>query len=423
MSKQMNTPQLRFPEFQGDWEKKKLGRVVTNKSGKYNPEKETHSVKCIELEHLASETSQLLGYIDGKNSASIKNKFEKGDVLFGKLRPYLKKYLLAPFGGVCSSEIWVLKGIDISNDFLFRIVQTNSFIDLANQSSGSKMPRADWNLVENGIFSFPSLPEQTKIASFLTAVDEKIQALKKKHSLLEQYKKGVMQGLFCQNQNFEDLQMNRIEDDNNPEILKSSKSRFRQLRFKDENGKDFPEWEVKKLGEIGEIVTGKTPSTAESDLWDGEIQFVTPTDINKSKYQFQTQRTIKKLPKTRLLPPKSIMFTCIASIGKMSLSVNFCVTNQQINSIIPSNYFDNEFVYYALLNIVDYIKSTQSTNTLPIINKTEFSQFEINIPKDKKEQTAIANFLSAIDKKINQTQMQIQKTEVWKKGLLQKMFV
>ena len=194
------------------------------------------------------------------------------------------------------------------------------------------------------------------------------------------------------------------------------------MRFKDENGKEFPEWEVKKLGEVGEIITGKTPSTANIDLWKGDVQFVTPTDIDESKYQYHTQRTIKELPKIKLLPTKSIMFTCIASIGKMSLSIKPCVTNQQINSIIPFTEFDNEFIFYAMLNIVDYIKSTQSTNTLPIINKTEFSKFEINIPTDKSEQTLIANFLTSIDQKINHTQIQIQQTETWKKGLLQKMF-
>jgi type I restriction enzyme S subunit len=134
---------LRFPEFDEEWEVKKLGEVASNKSGKYNPINATDSIKCIELEHLATETGQLLGYTDGSKSGSIKNVFNEGDVLFGKLRPYLKKYLQAPFDGVCSSEIWVLKGKNISNAFLYRIVQTNSFIDLANQSSGSKMPRAD----------------------------------------------------------------------------------------------------------------------------------------------------------------------------------------------------------------------------------------------------------------------------------------
>jgi type I restriction enzyme, S subunit len=118
MSKQSNIPQLRFKGFEGEWENSKFGEIATNKSGKFNPAKENNFIKCIELEHLGTENGQLLGFIDGNNSGSIKNKFNEGDVLFGKLRPYLKKYLQAPFEGVCSSEIWVLKGIKITNSFL-----------------------------------------------------------------------------------------------------------------------------------------------------------------------------------------------------------------------------------------------------------------------------------------------------------------
>jgi len=178
---------------------------------------------------------------------------------------------------------------------------------------------------------------------------------------------------------------------------------------------------VKKLGEVGKIITGKTPSTKNLELWNGDIQFVTPTDIDSNKYQIITQRTIKKNTKTKTLPPNSIMFTCIASIGKMSLSVFPCVTNQQINSIIPFKEFSNEFVFYAILNIVDYIKSTQSSNTLPIINKTEFSKFKISVPTVA-EQTQIAHFLSSLDAKISSVAEALEATEKWKKGLLQRMF-
>ena len=124
----------------------------------------------------------------------------------------------------------------------------------------------------------------------------------------------------------------------------------------------------------------------------------------------------------KLLPAKSIIFTCIASIGKMSLSVYPCITNQQINSIIPYANFDNEFIYYSLLEIADYIKSTPSANAVPIINKTEFSKFIIPIPS-LPEQIKIALFLSEIDAKIAMTTLQIEQAEKWKKGLLQGMFV
>ncbi|MFD2034218.1 restriction endonuclease subunit S, partial [Belliella marina] len=195
-----------------------------------------------------------------------------------------------------------------------------------------------------------------------------------------------------------------------------------QLRFKGDNGNEFPEWEILMLGDIGQIITGKTPSTKDLGLWNGDIQFVTPTDISESKYQNSTERTIKRTEKLKILPPKSIMFTCIASIGKMSLSVNPCVTNQQINSIIPYSNFNNEFVFYAVENISEFIKSIQSSSTMPIINKSEFSKFKISVPSQE-EQTKIANFLSSIDTKIDVETKLLQKLEEQKKFLLQNLFV
>lgn len=116
------------------------------------------------------------------------------------------------------------------------------------------------------------------------------------------------------------------------------------------------------------------------------------------------------------------MFTCIASIGKMSISLNPSITNQQINSIIPYENCDNEFLYYAILNIVDYIKSTKSSSTLPIINKTEFSKFEINFPCIE-EQIKIAIFLSTIDEKIEVENLLLNQLQTQKKYLLSNLFI
>lgn len=194
--------ELRFKDDEGnefkDWEEKRLEEIVSNKSAKYNPEKENISYKCIELEHLATGTGQLLGYTDSLELQSIKNKFNKGDVLFGKLRPYLRKFLQAPFEGVCSSEIWVLKGnkVDISNDFFYWLIQTDYFIEIANQSSGSKMPRADWSLVSMKEFAIPCLLEQNKIANFLILIDRKINYCQTQIEQTQLYKKGLLQEMF-----------------------------------------------------------------------------------------------------------------------------------------------------------------------------------------------------------------------------------
>jgi type I restriction enzyme S subunit len=138
----------------------------------------------------------LLGYVEGSELNSIKNKFESGDVLFGKLRPYLRKYLRPNFSGVCSSEIWVLKGVNVSNDFLYWLIQTDAFIEVANKSSGSKMPRADWSLISTQSFEYPIQEEQTKIANFLFAIDEKINRTENQIQQTQQYKKGLLQNMF-----------------------------------------------------------------------------------------------------------------------------------------------------------------------------------------------------------------------------------
>ena len=199
MMQKIFSQEIRFKDENGEefpkWEEKKFSDVVSNKSSKYNPVSKKY-YPCIEMDNIEPESGRLNGYYDSRNQKSIKSVFKRGDVLFGKLRPYLKKYLLANFDGVCSTEIWVLNGKNVYNSFLFYLIQTNWFIDLTNKSSGSKMPRADWNLVENGYIEIPSLQEQTKIANFLSAIDEKIALVEKQLASTKEYKKGLMQKLF-----------------------------------------------------------------------------------------------------------------------------------------------------------------------------------------------------------------------------------
>ena len=211
--------------------------------------------------------------------------------------------------------------------------------------------------------------------------------------LLEKYKKGIMQAIFSQ-----------------------------KIRFNDENRESFPDWKEKKLGDIGEIRTGKTPSTLNKSLWDGDILFVTPTDMVEGvKYQVTAARTVNA-SNGRVLPAKTIMYTCIASIGKMALSTKPTITNQQINSLILTGEFDKEFVYYTLLWMTPKIQATQANNTLPIINKTDFSKFKIPTPSIN-EQQKIVDFLSAIDEKIELTERKLEQAKKFKKALLQQMFV
>lgn len=191
------TGKKRFEGFEGEWEILEFEKIAERTKGKFDCKKEVTNKRCIELEHLNQDTGTINGWTDSKNQKSIKNVFSEGQVLFGKLRPYLRKFWFASFSGVCSSEIWVLDSVKgaSSNDYLFFLVQSNRFIQIANATTGSKMPRADWSYLSKFPFKTPKIPEQQKIASVLSAADKEIGLLQSELATLRGQKRGLMQRL------------------------------------------------------------------------------------------------------------------------------------------------------------------------------------------------------------------------------------
>ena len=385
-------PNLRFPEFKEGWEVKKLGEISTNKSKKYNPNNETNFIKCIELEHLSSETGQLLGFVDGSQSGSIKNVFQKGDVLFGKLRPYLKKYYQPNFDGVCSSEIWVLNGKEILNDFLYYLIQTNSFVDLANQSSGSKMPRADWSILENGLFSFPNSEEQQKIASFLSLIDERIQTQNKIIEQLETLIKGLSENLFSQ------------------------KIRFKKFEKK---------WEVKTLGEILIEINERTINSNQYRVLSSTAKGL----FYQSDY-FNKEVASKDSAGYKILKFNQLVFSP-QNLWLGNINVN---TTYEIGIVSPS-YKVFSFNEKAIVSYCKYfLKSSKmmfeyeqcSEQGASIVRRNLNMDLFLNIPillPKLEEQIQISSFLTKIDQKIQTEKAILEQLEIQKKYLLQQMFV
>lgn len=171
----------------------------------------------------------------------------------------------------------------------------------------------------------------------------------------------------------------------------------------------------KQLLELGNIITGKTPSTEDNSLWDGDIPFITPTDIDgfDSCYQGYTERTIsvkgaKKQPKT-ILPPNTVCVSCIATIGKMCLTRVPSITNQQINSIVPNKENDYRYLLYMLRYNLPYMELVAggSGSGTPIISKSKFSKFKFEIEEDLSKQHYIASILSAYDDLIEKNNRKI----------------
>jgi type I restriction enzyme S subunit len=177
------------------WNIYEFGKFVKKSKEKYDPKNNDLNYSCIELEHLNQQIGSINGYIMAKDQLSIKNKFKTGEVLYSKLRPYLQKYWYATFDGVCSSEIWVLKGKNgmISNKYLFYLIQTDVFNRIANITSGTKMPRADWDYISRFPFLLPSLPEQNKITAILSTWDHAIQKNKLLKGAKQCLKKELLQ--------------------------------------------------------------------------------------------------------------------------------------------------------------------------------------------------------------------------------------
>ena len=182
--------------FEDEWEQVAFGDVVKISSRKYNPVKATKCLPCIELEHIEQESGRIIGSANASDLASIKNHFSAGSVIFGKLRPYLRKFAKPNFDGVCSTEIWVFETKSkLLDEYLFHFVQMDKFISEANKSAGSKMPRADWGVVSELVVKIPCKAEQRKIANVLTNSDKNIELLQQQLADLKQEKKALMQQL------------------------------------------------------------------------------------------------------------------------------------------------------------------------------------------------------------------------------------
>lgn len=173
-----------------------FSEIAQRRGEKYDPSSGIE-YPCVELENIEQETGIILATVPSIEQGSIKNMAKSGDTLFGKLRPYLRKYAFAQQTMVCSSEIWALIPSDVVlPKFLFYLVQTEQFLRVANISSGTKMPRAEWSNIEKAEFHIPDLPVQRKVVSLLEGMDRRIAFADSMLICLNRLKASLLQQLF-----------------------------------------------------------------------------------------------------------------------------------------------------------------------------------------------------------------------------------
>ena len=189
-----DVPEIRFKGFTDAWEQRKFSEIALRES---TVQESSRDFPSVEYEDVIVEAGRLNKDVNQKEVVKKGIVFDGSQVLYGKLRPYLHNWLNPDFSGVAVGDWWVLKPIKVDKSFLYRLIQTQQFDDIANQSAGSKMPRADWNLVSNLEFAVPVAgDEQSKIGGYFSSLDTLITLHQRKLDELKNMKKTLLQQMF-----------------------------------------------------------------------------------------------------------------------------------------------------------------------------------------------------------------------------------
>lgn len=183
------------------------------------------------------------------------------------------------------------------------------------------------------------------------------------------------------------------------------------------------DWEIKTLGDLSRIMTGRTPPTNDKSNYGHDIMFVGPGDLGQAKHIAKSEKMLscKGFSKAVQIPADSIMITCIGStIGKVGVAAKPLATNQQLNSITPNTSYDRDFLYYTLLLSAPVIRTMASEQAVPIINKTNISSFKIPYPP-LPEQKQICEPINDIDSLITSLEKLIEKKKLIKQGVMQEL--
>jgi type I restriction enzyme S subunit len=414
-------PVLRFKEFEGSWEKDILKTRIDSIDSGWSPQCEGYPALNEEWGVLKTTAVVWEGFNQNANK-KLPDTLEprpnlqvvEEDILITRAGPTSRVGVTVFLNEVrsklmLSDKLIRLKVNDSTSSLFLSISLGNRDAQKQLVSKSSGLAESQTNISQKILLNtkllFPQFPEQQKIASFLSAVDEKIQQLTKKKELLEDYKKGVMQQLFSG-----------------------------QLRFKDENGEDYPDWEEKRLGEIGKTFNGLTGKT-KVDFGEGKpyIQYmqifrgskIKPDEfgfvkLNENEKQSRAQfgdaffTTSSETPKE--IGTASVLLDEIEELYLNSFCFGYRPDNLEL--IVP------QFLQFLLRSEIFRRKiiSLAQGSTRYNMSKVQLMKLIVAIPCSE-EQQKIATYLSGIDTKIEAITNQITQTQTFKKGLLQQMFV
>ena len=402
----MTAPKLRFKEFDGDWPSVPLKDFVSFRKGKGISKadiQEDGTFQCIRYGELYTTYGQVITTIKSRTNISPSESIlsQNGDVII----PASGETQIDIATASCVAKENVILGGDLnilshqeSGEWLAYYLSSAKKLEIAQLAQGNSVVHLYSSQLKELKVNKPTKAEQTKIASFLSAVDEKISQLTQKHQLLSQYKQGMMQKLFSQ-----------------------------QIRFKADDGSEFAEWESRTLAEVGENIIGLTYSPTDVTNDGSGILVLRSSNIKNGRLNKNDQVRVNKKIKDKILVQPNDILICTRNgsqrlIGKsVIINDNEVMTFGAFMSVYRSQY--NRFIAY-LMQIPWFFEQIQMNLGARInqITTGTLNEFTFDFPC-LEEQTKIANFLSSIDQKIEVTAQQIEQAKQWKKGLLQQMFV
>lgn len=330
------------------------------------------------------KTAQFLSQAGLKNSSS--KEVIKGDLLYALYGANSGEVAISKINGAINQAILCIRPNQKGDTtYLY-----NYLLNQKDKIIGSYLQGGQGNLSAEIIKTLnvrlPPLPEQRAIANILSTWDTSIQTTQALISQKEQEKKWLMQNLLTG-----------------------------KKRLKGFSG----EWKEEKIGEIGEIQTGNTPSKQDPENWGKEFNWCTADDM-KNKYIENTSQKLSPQGwrQARKVPAGSVLITCIASIGINAITKVETGFNQQINSITPLKNYNAEFVYYLIDFSRNKLLEYAGAGALPMLNKNTFMGIKFKFPEFE-EQTAIAQVLQTADKEIELLKTKLEQQKLQKKGLMQ----
>ena len=409
----MTVPKLRFKGFYEDWASSKINQIASVTSGG-TPSRANTSywngnipwVTTSLVDFNVIQSAEEFITQDGLDNSSAKL-FPKDTILMAMYGQGITRGKVAILGidATTNQACCAIKlKKDFDTQFIFQNLM-NRYEEIRDLSNEGGQKNLSAGIIKEIEISSPSKEEQTKIASFLSAVDEKISQLNQKHSLLSQYKQGMMQKLFSQ-----------------------------QIRFKADDGSEFGEWEKAKIGNITQTFFGYPFDSKEMVEDNNGIPLMRGINIGERhiRHSFELDRFFLKDPsklEKYFVKVNDIVLSMDGSkVGRNSAFV----TEKDANSLLVQRVCilrekENTNIQYVYQWIISkefhkYVDQVKTSSGIPHISGKQIQDYEISYPC-LEEQTKIANFLSAIDQKIDVVAQQIEQAKTWKKGLLQQMFV